>query len=290
MISKWERIVYWVKVNIGCVKLVYSTVIAAMSVWWMWNLPFQVIQIFFSLLLFKYFALSVGGTTSLYGQNVIVFIISGLMVNTYLDTALNEWYQHLSSLYRGKFATGGTMLSTRDYLYLAGVSPLTYLFAKTSWSFIMDTTLFLSYFLLGVSIFGLHIPPNIDILSILVLLVLGIVACSGLGLISASMYWIAGAYRGVEPIRFFVRLLVPLVAGIYVPREILPRELILIGDLMPHTYVVDGVRRVLFKGASLTTLTWNITVLSIQALVLIPLGIIMLKYSLELERARGTIY
>ena len=70
----------------------------------------------------------------------------------------------------------------------------------------------------------------------------------------------------------------------------LPGELVLIGDLIPHTYVIDGVRRALFSGASLATLGWNVTVLSIQALILIPAGIVMLKYSLELERARGTIY
>jgi len=279
-----------IRSHLKCIGLVYSTEIAAMSVWWMWNLPFQAIQIAFSLFLFKLLEVALGGSNSLYGGNFVAFIISGLMVNTYLDTALSGWYDALSSIYRGKFATGGVTLSMRDYLYLAGIPPSLYLFAKVSWNFIMATSLFLSYLFLGTFFFGFKLPPHVDYVSLTLLLAIGVVACSGLGLISASMYWIAGAYRGVEPIRFFIRLLVPLVSGIYIPIEILPYELRLVGLLLPHTYVIMGARKVLFKGLGLPFVAGELHVLMLQALVLIPIGVVLLRFSLELERKRGTIY
>ncbi len=279
-----------IKSHLKCIKLIYSSEIAAMSVWWMWNLPFQAIQIAFSLLLFKFLASALGGSSPLYGGNFMAFIISGLMVNTYLDTALSGWYDALSSLYRGRFATGGVTLSMRDYLYLAGIPPSLYLFAKVSWSFIMSTSLFISYLCLGLLLFNFKIPPYADYASLTLLIVLGITSCSGLGLISASMYWIAGAYRGVEPIRFFVRLLVPLVSGIYIPTEVLPSELRTVGLFLPHTYVVRGIRKILFRGLGLQEVALEMFILALQTLVLIPVGILLLRFSLELERKRGTIY
>jgi len=99
------------------------------------------------------------------------------------------------------------------------------------------------------------------------------------------MYWLIGAYRGTEPIAWFTRLLVPLTAGIYIPRE-----LAFLGSLLPQTYAADAIRRTLLMGAALNDVKGDIITLALQASILIPIGIIALKYSLTLERKRATMY
>jgi len=104
------------------------------------------------------------------------------------------------------------------------------------------------------------------------------------------MYWIAGSYRGVEPISWFVRLAVPLVAGVYVPTEVLPHELRLLGSMLPQTYVIGAVREVMLRGARLPEVAPSLAVLAFQAAVLVPFGLLLLRFSLTLARKRATMY
>lgn len=93
----------------------------------------------------------------------------------------------------------------------------------------------------------------------------------------------------MEPISWLVRLLAPIAAGVYIPREALPEALIPAGSLLPQTYAVDAVRRVLLGGASLDGVAGNLAALAIQAAVLIPVGVVLLKYSLAGEEERRSI-
>jgi ABC-type multidrug transport system permease subunit len=279
-----------VKVNLRHILTFYYEEASRVAVWWLWSIPFQILQIIFSLLLYKYYALAFGGFSPLYGGNFMAFIISGLMINTYMDASLEVYYQSIAALYHGRMGIGGVHLSRRDYLQLAEISPYTFIFARTSWRYLMETIMFTLYFLIGVLFFGFQASMSADPGLVICIILLSIAACSGIGLISASMYWLIGAYRGTEPIAWFTRLLAPLTAGIYIPREILPRELAILGSLLPQTYAADAIRRTLLMGATLNDVKGNIITLALQASILIPIGIIALKYSLTLERKRATMY
>jgi hypothetical protein len=101
------------------------------------------------------------------------------------------------------------------------VSPLAFIFARVSWRYLMETLIFALYIAAGALFFGFKVSAGANLGLVHCIILLSIAACSGVGLISASMYWLAGAYRGVEPVVWLVRLLAPLAAGIYVPREVL---------------------------------------------------------------------
>jgi ABC-2 type transport system permease protein len=279
-----------VRVNLGHVATFYYEEVSNIAVWWLWNIPFQFLQIFFSLLLFRYFAAAFGGSSPLYGGNFMAYIISGLMINTYMDASLEVYYHSMAALYHGRMGVGGVHLSRRDFLHLAGISPYVFIFARVSWRYLMETLTFALYLLTGVLFFGFRVSAGVDWGLVFLIVLLSVAACSGIGLVSASMYFLAGAYRGVEPIAWFVRLFVPLAAGIYVPRELLPKELVVIGDILPQTYAASAIRRVLLGGAMLNGVAAELRVLVLQAAVLIPIGIVLLRYSLSLERRRATMF
>jgi len=289
-VARTPRLLEAVKVNLRHLATFYYEEVSNIAVWWVWNIPFQLLQVVFTLLLFKYYALAFGGSSALYGGNFMAFIISGLMVNTLLDSALTVYYEAIGALYLGRVGLGGVHLSRRDYLQLAGVSPLTFVFARVSWRFLMEAVMFALYLVIGVAFFNFPVSTWGDPALAVGIILLGVIACSGLGLISASMYWIAGSYRGVEPISWFVRLAVPLVAGVYVPTEVLPYELRLLGSMLPQTYVISAVREVMLRGAKLPEVAPSLAVLAFQAAVLIPLGLLLLRFSLSLARKRATMY
>jgi ABC-type multidrug transport system permease subunit len=288
--ARLSRVLETIKINLRHVSTFYYQEASRVSVWWLWNLPFHIFQILFSLLLFKYYAMAFGGSSPLYGVDFMTFIISGLMINTYMDSSLTVYYESISALYLGKMGIGGLHLSRRDYLRLAGISPYTFMLARISWRYLMETLMFVLYFVAGTLLFGFQVSTKADLALVFGIILLGIIACSGLGLIPASMYWIAGSYRGVEPITWLVRIITPLAAGIYVPRDILPEALKIAGDLLPQTYTVSAVREVLLEGATLPRITHYLVILIIQTLILVPVGILLLKFSLSLERKRATIY
>jgi len=279
-----------VQVYLGHVATFYYEEVSNIAVWWLWNIPFQFLQIFFSLLLFKYFAEAFGGSSPLYGGNFMAYIVSGLMINTYMDASMEVYYHSMAALYHGRMGVGGVHLSRRDFLHLAGISPYAFIFARVSWRYLMETLMFALYLLVGVLFFGFHVSAGVDWGVVFLIVLLSVAACSGIGLVSASMYFLAGAYRGVEPIAWFVRLFVPLVSGIYVPRELLPRGLAIVGDILPQTYAVSAMRRVLLGGAVLSGVVAELGVLVLEALVLIPVGVVLLRYSLSLERKRATMF
>lgn len=284
MASRFKELI---KSNLRYVLSFYAEEVSVVTAWWAWNVPFHLISILISLLIYYYFALALGGQSHL-AENYLAFIIVGLMVNTYLDTSMDAYYLAVGALYLGKEGFGGVAISRRDYLSLAGISPYVYIFARVSYQYLTQTIVFLLYFLAGFFL-GIRIRPMGDLGLAAAALLLGIVACSGIGLISASMYWLASSYRGVEPIRWTVRTLVPLISGVIVPIHVLPESLQRVSLLLPQTYALRAVRASL-AGADLPHVLPDLKALALFSAVLVPAGLLLLKYSIHLERKRGTIY
>jgi hypothetical protein len=200
-VPELSSLVERIKVNLRHIAAFYYEEASRIAAWWLWNVPFQLLQILFSLLLFKYYALAFGGSSPLYGGDFMAFIIAGLAINTYMDASLEVYYSSIAALYYGRMGIGGVHLSRRDYLHLAGVSPLAFIFARVSWRYLMETLIFALYIAAGALFFGFRVSAGANLGLVLCIILLSIAACSAVGLISASMYWLAGAYRGVEPRR-----------------------------------------------------------------------------------------
>lgn len=280
-----------IKVNFRHIMNFYRGEIASYGVWWTWNIPFQIISVCISIASYFYFSKLFAARNPIYLKygDPISFIIIGLAVNTFLHVSLTAYYEAISALYGGRMGFGGLRMSRIDYFYLAKISPYTFIIARVSLKYITHTILTLLYIFTGILIFGLKINPQANLHLALTFMALGTLACSGIGLISASMYWLLGTYRGTEPIRWLITLLVPLVSGIYYPIDVLPQELKILSLFLPHTYVVRGVRGALLYGITTSEAIQDLLRLSLFTLS-IPIGIVALRLSFYIARRRGVIY
>jgi ABC-2 type transport system permease protein len=114
---------------------------------------------------------------------------------------------------------------------------------------------------------------------IVVVLAVSSAAFIGLGLIAATMP-VFSPERGAEATHIFQGILL-LVSGVYYPVEVLPRWLQPLSVVSPATYALSASRKLigigdagqLTAGAPLSACVYELSVLALMGLVLIPLGL-----------------
>jgi len=176
-----------------------------------------------------------------------------------------------------------------DYITLSGTPISAWMGGSIAWGYIENCAHVVIYLAIG-QLFGLTLPQSANYAGAVLILLLGIVSTSGLGLISASMIWIAGAWRGDEPIRWAIGLLVSLTSGVYFPPEAIENSwLETLANLLPQTHALKAARLALLRSYSLDMLMPEITLLIFYAIVLILIGGTIFRYSLSLSRRKVLI-
>jgi len=59
--------------------------------------------------------------------------------------------------------------------------------------------------------------------------------------------------------------------------------------LLPTTHYLKGIRLAIFENASISSLGTNILVLSVFAVILLPLSLWLFNYSLKVVKKKGTL-
>ncbi len=256
------------------------------------------VNIFVTTLLFFLMGLMVKGKAAAliggaYGTNYMSFIVVAIALSTFLYTNLSDPYTRIARSYYN-----GTM----DLLLLSPMSIFTPLFGFMTKSILDDYPRLLIVGAFGVFLFGAVFRFQ-HILAALGFTALALAAAFGIGMISASSFYLLNIKRGTEPVRFIVQqLLATLLAGAYYPVTVLPKPLQWIACLIPHTYVFDALRRLMDPGARLTVpvlpiqqvLPWSPLVvdavaLSAMTLILLPLGFVLYGQGIEKARRNGTL-
>jgi len=142
----------------------------------------------------------------------------------------------------------------------------------------------LVYFAAGATVFRAAIHPNflasaaVLMFSLAIALALGIAAATlQIALQKGSaLLWLLGS--GVW-----------FLSGTMFPIQSLPRPLELLAGALPLTYAIDGMRRALLQGQSITTMAPTLAALAAFALVLLPLALAGLSLSLRRARQDGTL-
>jgi ABC-2 type transport system permease protein len=169
------------------------------------------------------------------------------------------------------------------------------------WRYIDDLAIILVYVLAGWA-FGMHIAGGWSLLAALGALAFGCISVLGLGFLSAAMFSLVNAKAPSgdgEPVAWLVRTLQALVCGVYFPVDVLPNWLRSIGSLMPQTYVLDYVRRMLIPSYPNSGTLWlhrvlpwapqtaNIVAVIALGAVILPLGLAAFNRGLEKARYDG---
>jgi len=257
--------------------------------WIEWFLPFEILNISIGLATWYYYALSFNGAGQFFQRygGFVGFLIIGMALNGLLDYSLNQPYNVVWNAYESQLSYEGVKLSMAEYLIMAKVPFNLYLIAQLSWGFIESLIRLFAYAIIGTFFLGFTISPFANYIGSFFIIMLGIIACLGIGLISASMVWLAGAWHGTEPILWFINLLVGLISGVYFPPEILPPVLRQIAYFLPQTYVLEATRLSILSGSSMELLLPYIFVLTIFCLIFLPLGTLLLKCSFKVAAKKG---
>ncbi len=258
-----------------------------------------VITIFVDTLMFFLMGKMLAGTAAgklgpAYGTNYMSFIVVGITVNVFIKTNLTDPYVRVARSY-----FNGTM----DLFLLSPMSVYTPVLGLMAKSILDDypRLLFAGGFgmLFFGAVFNFRHWPTVFLFTLLFL-----AAAFGIGLISASSFYLLNVKKGTEPVQFIVhRLLATLLAGAYYPVTVLPRPLQWVACLIPHTYAFDAIRRLVDPGAhlavpvlplqrvlpGLSPLAVDALALGVLTVVLLPLGLHLYGRGIEKARREGTL-
>lgn len=229
-----------------------------------------------------------------YGTNYMSFIVVGITVNVFINTNLADPYIRIQRSY-----FNGTM----DLFLLSPMSIYTPLLGLMTKSIIDDYPRLFFTFGFGMVFFGATFNFTAWPLA-LGYTFLFLAAGFGLGMLSASSFYLLDIKRGTEPVQFVVQqILATLLAGTYYPITVLPTSLQWVACLIPHTYAFDALRRLLDPGArvsapmlpiqhalpGLAPLAVDGLALGLLTMILLPLGVLAYARGIERARRNGTL-
>lgn len=249
--------------------------------WLEWTLPFKVIEVLIGVLI--WFTMSNVVESSLFCQQggMAFFIILGLSVNQFLTHSLMAYRIALLRMLRGRIGFFSQSLSMIDHMMIHGVPIITGILGFVLDGYLEQTIVLALYLIMGYLI-GLKFAPNADYALAIISVILGVLATSGIGLMSASTTILLKSWKGREPIQWSLALLSNVLSGVYFPVEVLPTSLRSLAYLLPQTYVLKLVREALLSYTrSYSTVSSLMFTLLMYSLVSLFVGIYSLKIALK---------
>ena len=211
-----------------------------------------------------------GALPDLPGVPYFAYLLVGIAFYHYLASALGSFAAKL----RGEQLTG-----TLEAMLMTPTPIPIIILSSALWDFFMTSVRVVLYLVLG-AFFGLHLRFD-SLLAFFIVLLLTILAFSGIGILSAA--FILYLKRG-DPINFLISSASALFGGVFIPTQTLPHNLGRLGKLLPITYALSGIRKSLLMGAHLRDLLPEILALLLFVVLLVPLG--MAGFTLAVRKAR----
>ena len=173
----------------------------------------QLVGIFLNVFMFYFLARLVDGerqpSLDAYNGDYFAFVLIGVAFSLYFTIAISGFAKNL----RDAQITG-----TLEAMLLTPTDLPTIIISSCLWDYLFTTLRVFIYLLLGTLVFGADLG-NANYLGALVVLVLTIVAFSGLGIMAASFIMVTK--RG-DPVTTIVGGVGLLLGGVYYPVELLP--------------------------------------------------------------------
>jgi ABC-2 type transport system permease protein len=200
---------------------------------------------------------------SQYGGNVLSYFIIGGAFQVFVGTSLNSFHRAIRSEQN---------MGTLEYLLLSNTRLeviLSYSGLVSFFKSFVNTSL-----MLVAVFFFLSIPLRVNLLAAAVTVGLMICALSGIGLMSAGIIIVT---KVGDPINWAFTTLTTFLSGVFFPVEYLPEWLHDVSYILPTTHALHALRMSLTQGAAFGEIMPELRLLSIMALVTLPLGFIVLR-------------
>jgi ABC-2 type transport system permease protein len=237
--------------------------------------------IFFSLITFYFLGYLVSGSTVGYlsgygGGNYFPFVLLGLALVGFQGVALTS----ISSAIQYGMYTG-----TLEAMLVTPTSLSTIIFSSVLYQFASSLLNILIYLVFGILLFGFSLAKA-NLLSAAVMLALSLLAHLPLGIFSASFLLV---FKRGNPVSSLVGSFSALLGGVYFPLAVLPGWLQSVSFFLPFTHALEGLRQAVLNGRNLLELSTQVVVLSIFAIVLLPLSLAVFSYAIHQAKRLGTL-
>lgn len=176
------------------------------------------------------------------------------------------------------------MQGTLESVLLTPIGLFNVIISSSAWDYVQATFYSALYLFFGWVFFGVQYRGSF--LLALLFLVLTTMVLSCLGILSASF---AMVFKRGDPFAIFLGAGSALFSGVFFPREMLGSTVGGISKILPPTYGLDGIRRVLIEGQSLRQASDPFFVLLGFLAVLLPLALWVFQRAVRRAKREGSL-
>ncbi|MFC1525070.1 ABC transporter permease [Planctomycetota bacterium] len=211
-----------------------------------------------------------------YGVNYFAYVLVAMTTSTFIGTTVGA----VASQIQREQSIG-----TLEALLITPTSLYTLVIIMIGWSLVHSFINFILYLAAGIFVFNINFA-NVNLISVLAIMILVIVSFNALGIISAGFILI---YKRGNPIAWLISLGYELIGGVYFPITVLPEWLQHLAYLFPVTHAIKAIQLAVYRGASIGTLQSHLLILLLFCIILVPLSMLSLRYSFKRARREGTL-
>jgi ABC-2 type transport system permease protein len=235
-----------------------------------------VVGVLFQVATYYYLSRAIGPGFRPDGVPAFAFLLIGIGISGYLHSATYSFVRAVREAQtNGTFeilmssSTPGTLV-----LLLMGIS--------SSFAQLLELGL---YIIFGFALSGFSLDQA-NPLGAVAVFALSLLVTVAIGLICASVQI---ATQKSDSIVSWLGTSAALFGGALFPISVLPAWLQAVAKYNPLLYCLDGLRAALYKGASFADLSMPLAALGIGGLLILPLGLFLLEFTLRRARRSGSL-
>lgn len=201
--------------------------------------------------------------------------ITGLAVLNYFMTGFSS----LANAIRSE-----QMQGTLESVLLSPISVPTVVVASSAWDFVLATFNSFLYLFFGWLFFDVHFQGNFLLALLFLVLTTLVLAC--IGILSASF---AMVFKRGDPFGILLGTGSALFSGVFFPTQLLGSGFRTVSRILPPTYGLDGIRRVLIEGQGFSQVREPLATLFIFLVVLLPFSLWVFARAVRRAKREGSL-
>jgi ABC-2 type transport system permease protein len=201
--------------------------------------------------------------------------ITGLAVLNYFMTGFSS----LANAIRAEQTQG-----TLESMLLTPISVPTVVIASSAWDFVQATLFSFLYLFFGWFFFGVRFQGSYLLALLFLVLTTLVLAC--LGILSASF---AMVFKRGDPFAVLLGTGSALFSGVFFPTQLLGAGFASVSRILPPTYGLDGIRRVLIEGQGLMEVRDPLLTLLLFLAILLPFSLWVFSRAIRRAKREGSL-
>lgn len=239
---------------------------------------------------------------SVLGVVTTLFFISKIFAG-FIDVRFSQWRDPLAAWLTGLavlnyFMTGFSSLATAirqeqtqgtlESVLLTPINVPTVIVSSSAWDFVQATFFSFLYLFFGWLLFDVRYAGSFTLALIFLILTTLVLAC--LGILSASF---AMVFKRGDPFAMLLGSGSALFSGVFFPTQLISEHagstLGAVSKLLPPTYGLDGIRRVLIQGHGLGEVQEPLFALLAMLAVLLPFSLWVFSRAVKRAKREGSL-